>query len=88
MSRTFEFSTEDLELSASLLTAGGKLIRIAPGGELVEFTFRLNEASQETVFEYSAGTLSQRVRPLAKNRSWLYRQIREVSRTGREVRYG
>ena len=87
MTRPFEFSSQDIELSACLLTAGGKLLRITPGRELTEFTFLLNETSQETVFEYSAGTLCQKVRPLVKNRSWLYRQIREVSRTGRGVHY-
>lgn len=87
MSRTFEFSTQDIELSACLLTAGGKLLRVTPSRDLTEFAFILNEATQVTILQYSAGTLCQLVRPLAKNRSWLYRQIREASRTGQEVRY-
>jgi len=86
MNRPSEFTTSDIELAACFLTAGGKLSRIIPGRELVEFVFPLTEITREIAIEYAAGDLCQKVRLLARNRSWLYRQIREVARTGREVR--
>lgn len=87
MTRPLDFHTSDLELAASLMTAvNRKPEMIAPGTELVEFFFPANEATQAVVMKYAAGTLFQEVRRLAANRSWLYRQVREVVKHGRAVR--
>ena len=83
--RNETFRTSDLELSACIVTAGVAPLKIVPGRELVEFVFPINGTIQDTINEYSAGTLCQAVRKLAKHRTWLYKQMKDVVRFGREV---
>lgn len=81
------FRTTDIELSACIMTAlNRKPMEIVPGVDLVEFIFPSDETVQEVALKYAAGRLVQEVRRLAANRSWLYRQTREVARTGQGVR--
>lgn len=87
MLRHEDFKTHDIELAAALMTATGQKPRkIAPGNKLIEFIFPANEIVHSVVLKYAAGNLFQEVRRLAAHRRWLYRQIREVENTGREVR--
>lgn len=81
-----DFKTHDIELAAALMTAGQKPRKIAPGEKLIEFSFPANETVHSVALKYAAGNLFQEVRRLAAHRRWLYRQIREVANTGREVR--
>ena len=87
MTRLEEIRTTDINLAAAIMTATNlKPAKIAKGSELVEFTFPANEKTKGVALKYAAGTLTQEVRRLMANRSWLYRQAREVTRSGREVR--
>ncbi|MEZ4601433.1 MAG: hypothetical protein R2940_16720 [Syntrophotaleaceae bacterium] len=82
--RHLEFTTTDIELAAALMVAlNAKPSEIRPGKELVEFTFPKNEATESVITKFAAGSLFQEVRRFASNRSWLYRQVREVARTGK-----
>jgi len=85
LTRRDEFKTVDIELASALMTSGIRPCRIAPGENLVEFHFHNIDDVQGIALEYASGTLCLQVRKLANSRSWLYRQIREVSKTGREV---
>jgi hypothetical protein len=86
MARLSEFSTKDLELAAALMASGIRPKLIAPSKDLVEFHFANDDNVQSIALQYAAGTLLLEVRRLACNRTWLFRQVREVARTGREVR--
>jgi hypothetical protein len=86
MTRPNEFKTTDIELAAALMTSGSKPIRIAPGRDLVEFFFCNDDEVQNLTMQYASGTLCLEVRRLANSRGWLYRQVKEIGRTGREVR--
>lgn len=80
--------TSDIELAAALMTATNKRpVGISPGRELVEFTFPANEITEAVMMKYAAGTLFQEVRRLAGSRSWIYRQCRDVARSGAGVTY-
>lgn len=85
MTRSNEFKTVDIELAAALVASGQEPQGIVPGGRLVEFIFPNNEAVKDIALGYAAGTLCLEVRRVANSRSWLYRQVKEVTRTGREV---
>lgn len=88
MTRPEKITTYDIELAAALMTATQKRpVCIFPGPELVEFTFPANDISESVIMKYAACTLLQDVRRLAKNRSWLYRQCRDVARSGVGVTY-
>ena len=78
-----EIRTTDLNLAASIMTATNHKPTVTAGRDLVEFTFPADEATKAVAVEYATGTLMQEVRRLAVNRTWLYRQTREVGRTCR-----
>ncbi|WP_243373611.1 hypothetical protein [Geotalea sp. SG265] len=87
MTRLEDFKTTDIELAAAIMTASkAKPLAIIPGLDLVEFVFPDDETTQAVIRKYAAGTLFQEVRRLAAHRKWLYRQIKEVEKKGREVR--
>ncbi len=88
MVRSSDFQTTDIELAAALMTCGQRPEMIAPGAELVEFHFPNNDKVREIAVQYAAGTLCLEVRKLANSRSWLYRQVREISRSGQGVNHG
>lgn len=89
MTRPAQIITSEIELAAAIMTATNtKPVSITPGRELVEFTFPSNEITEAIAIKYASCSLFQEVRRLANNRSWLYRQIREVTRTGAGVMYG
>jgi len=84
-----DITVTDIDLAAALMVVTGeKPFKIAPGCELVEFTFTRNELTEQTAINYVAGKLVLEVRSLAKCRSWLYRQIRDVETSGTAVIYG
>lgn len=85
MMRLPEFKTTDIELAAALVASDQEPKRITPGGKLVEFIFCNNEKVRDVALQYAAGTLCLEVRRMANGRSWLYRKVKEVSRTGREA---
>jgi hypothetical protein len=88
MKRHENIITTDIELAAALMTATNKKpFNIRPGKELVEFSYPNNEITSEATMKYATSTLCQEVRRLATCRTWLYRQVRDVARSGREVTY-
>ncbi len=88
MTRPTQITTTDIELAAALMTATSRRpLTIYPGRELVEFTFPVNEITEAVTMKYASSTLFQEVRRLANSRSWLYRQCRDVARSGMGVTY-
>ncbi|MDY0301426.1 MAG: hypothetical protein RBQ99_07575 [Trichlorobacter sp.] len=82
-------TTTDIELAAALMNATNKKPEsIHPGEQLVEFTFPTNEITEAVTMKYATSTLCQDVRRLANSRKWLYRQCRDVARSGVGVTYG
>jgi hypothetical protein len=89
MTRPAQIITSEIELVAAIMTATNtKPVSITPGRELVEFTFPSNENTESVAIKYASCSLFHEFRRLANNRSWLYRQIREVARSGAGVKYG
>jgi len=83
--RPHEFNTTDIDLAASIITATNfRPVRIEPG-DLVTFIFPKNTAVKSLAAEYASGLLMLEVRRQAHNRAWLYRQIRDANKIGREV---
>ncbi len=85
--RHSDFTTTNIDLAAALMVAtNAKPAVIKPGRELVEFSFRVNETTESVITKFAAGKLVQDIQRFSSNRSWLYRQCREIDRTGREIR--
>jgi hypothetical protein len=77
MSNT-EFSTEDLDLAAAIVTATRKRPRVCKhtDRQLVTFIFPNDEPTQAVILAYAGGTLIQNVRKFAACRFQLYRLAR------------
>ncbi|WP_224983567.1 hypothetical protein [Geomonas agri] len=80
--RPAEFQTTDIDLSATIMTATGKIPAVLsrPGKALVTFEFADDDATRAVVFTYATGELVQPVKRFAACRSWLYRKAKEVTR--------
>ncbi|WP_224983010.1 hypothetical protein [Geomonas agri] len=76
--RPAEFQTTDIDLSATIMTATGKMPAILrqPGKALVTFEFSDDDATRAIVFTYATGELVQPVKRFSACRAWLYRQAK------------
>lgn len=81
-------STNDIDLAAAIITLIAARPALYPGKtekELVEIVFSATDEIRLIAQKYATGELTAPVKRLATNRNMLFRYIKEVSRTGREV---
>lgn len=88
MTRSDYIQTTDIDLSAAIMTLTESRPILSPGrntGDLVEIIFPASAEIRLIAQRYATGELLAPVKRLATLRNTLFRYIKEVERTRREV---
>lgn len=77
-------TTTDLDLMAAVMAATGRTpsVYLQPGATLAVVELPIEEAVDNIIIQYAAGTLLVNARRFATCRGYLHREIRRVCRGG------